>query len=279
MVSNPVGRMAMLAVTLCVALPASAQGVSPPLTVFSAGSAKGVLTAILARYRQETGETVVEVAGSAGLMLDRIEAGEAADVFVSANMGYARQLTREGKGTPTVVFALNQLCAIAVPGVGLTGGNIVDRLLDPNVRLGSSNPKNDPSGQYAFAVFDRADALHPGAAAILKAKDKIGGGAPVGAPVVKRNAAESMAARGVDMMVSFCSSSDATPDTSVTRVELPANLAVPVAFGMTVLTKAGDPARRAASDRLAAYLMSAPAQAILATYGFRPAGAVARDQL
>ena len=44
------------------------------------------------------------------------------------------------------MFARNRLCALAVPKVGLTSANFIDRLLDPTVKLGTSTPKADPSG-------------------------------------------------------------------------------------------------------------------------------------
>jgi ABC-type molybdate transport system substrate-binding protein len=50
-----------------------------------------------------------------------------------------------------------------VSRVGLTTANFLDRLIDPAVKLGTSTPKADPSGDYAWAMFRRADAVRPGA--------------------------------------------------------------------------------------------------------------------
>ena len=36
-------------------------------------------------------------------------------------------------------------------------------ILDPGVKLGTPTPRADPSGDYAFEVFRKADAIRPGA--------------------------------------------------------------------------------------------------------------------
>jgi molybdate transport system substrate-binding protein len=43
-------------------------------------------------------------------------------------------------------------------------------LLDANVKLGTSTPLNDPSGDYAWEVFRKADKLKPGAFSTLAKK-------------------------------------------------------------------------------------------------------------
>ena len=51
-------------------------------------------------------------------------------------------------------------------------------LLRADVRVGTSTPKADPSGDYAWALFRRADKVQPGAYAQLDAKAlKLTGGA------------------------------------------------------------------------------------------------------
>jgi len=65
------------------------------------------------------------------------------------------------------------------PPLWLTPANMLDRLLDPAVRLATSTPGADPGGDYAFAVFARAEAIRAGARAALEAKAQqlYGGGA------------------------------------------------------------------------------------------------------
>ena len=43
-------------------------------------------------------------------------------------------------------------------------------MLEKNVKVGTSTPKADPSGDYAFEVFRKADAVKAGAQAELEKK-------------------------------------------------------------------------------------------------------------
>jgi PBP superfamily domain len=111
----------------------------------------------------------------------RILRGEA-DVFASANMEHPEALARAGKVGPVVMFARNRLCALARPEVGVTADTLLDRLLDPAVTLGTSTPRADPSGDYAWEVFRRAEALRPGSQARLEAKARQLVGGPASPP-------------------------------------------------------------------------------------------------
>ncbi|MFD1381510.1 substrate-binding domain-containing protein [Fodinicurvata halophila] len=95
--------------------------------------------------------------------------GEAADVFASANMKHPQAIADE-RGGEVVAFARNRLCAIAQPDLEVTSDNLLDVMLRADVRVGTSTPKADPSGDYAFALFDKAEALQDGAAEKLKEK-------------------------------------------------------------------------------------------------------------
>jgi molybdate transport system substrate-binding protein len=253
---------------------AQAQPAEPPLVVYAAGSMTGALGAMLKRYTAETGRQTKLSVGPAGLMLDKIEAGDAVDVFVSANMAHPQRLTDEHKSTATVVFARNRICVTGRPALGLTRANLLSRLLDPKVRIGTSTPKADPGGDYAWTLFDKAGTVRAGAAEALKAKAKQVVGAKVEAPqpegAAPASALASMDRYGVDVMIGYCSGHTTRQDPSVTRVEVPPELAIPVDYGMTVITRSGDAARQAQAARLALYLMSPEAQAMMVPYGFIP---------
>jgi molybdate transport system substrate-binding protein len=270
--------MIRISVLLAIALPALASAAyaapteKPVLSVYAAGSTTGALGAMLKRYTAETGEVVTLKTGPAGLMLDRIEAGDPVDLFVSANMAHPQKLTDEGKATATVIFARNRLCVSALPAVGLTPANMLDRLLDPKIRIGTSTPKADPGGDYAWALFDRAEAARPGSGAVLKAKAQqiVGGKIETGASGPKLSAGQSMVQHHVDVTIGYCSSHDIEADPSVVKVVVPPKLSVPVDYGMTVLTRSADPIQREAAERLALFLLSPKAQSDMVPYGFIP---------
>jgi len=247
----------------------------PALTVYSAGSMAGALGAMLKRYTAETGRPVDLHTGPAGQLLQKIEAGDKVDLFVSANMAHPQKLTAAGKSTATVVFARNRICVAARPDVALTSANLLQKLLDPQVKIGTSTPRADPGGDYAWALFDKADTVRPGAGATLKAKAQQLVGGTGGLVVPKgQNAVEYfLAEHRVDVFVGYCSSHETTRDPGFDQVELPAALAIQADYGMTVLTTGTDSARREAADRLALYLMSPAAQAMMVPYGFTPVAA------
>jgi len=241
-----------------------------PVKVLAAGSLTGAMTAVIRLYKEKTGEEVQADFGPAGLLRERIEGGERADIFASANMAHPRALAGKGVATQPVVMARNRLCARARPELKLTTGNLLDRLLDPKVGLGTSTPKADPGGDYAWLMFARAEKVRPGAQAILEAKAQqlVGGRDSPPVPAGK-NAMEHFFDEGkVDISLGYCSSRVTTPDPRLASVQLPANLAVTADYGLSVLSTGK--ASRDAAFRFALFVMSPEAQSVISQYGFVP---------
>lgn len=255
---------ALLAFTIPAARGAEA------LTVFAAGSTGGALATIAHDYTAATGQPVKLVTGPAGLLLERIEGGARADLFISANLAHPRRLTAEGKAGPTVVFARNRVCVSARPDVGLTSAKLLDKLLDPGVKIGTSTPKADPGGDYAWLLFEKAGTLRAGATAVLEAKARqlVGGRSAPEVPAGANPVKYFMQTHVVDVFVGYCSSHDTQPDPAFVQVELPPELAIQADYGMTVLEGRHDEA----AWRFAMYLMSPAAQAVLPRYGFGAVG-------
>jgi molybdate transport system substrate-binding protein len=132
------------------------------LRVFGAGSLREVMAVIGGRYHEATGIAVINEFGPSGLMRERIEKGERVDLFASADLGHPLKLLHDGRATRVALFVRNTLCGVAVPKVGLTTANFIDRLLDPTIKLGTSTPKADPAGDYTWAMFRRIDVFRPG---------------------------------------------------------------------------------------------------------------------
>lgn len=264
----------LLAVVLCstVGTAWGQQAAGPAVTIYAAGSMSGALATITHQYTVESGQQINLVTGPAGLLLNRIEKSGGADIFVSANMAHPQRLTTEGKAAPTVVFARNRVCVAARPDVGLTTDNLLDKMLDPDIKIGTSTPKADPGGDYAWALFAKADSVRPGAKQILEAKAQqlVGGASAPQVPAGQNPVKYFLATRRVDMFIGYCSSHETKPDSSLAQVELPANLSISADYGMTVLELPQATGNRHAAYRLALYLMSPEAQEVLARYGFTP---------
>jgi molybdate transport system substrate-binding protein len=105
-------------------------------------------------------------------------------------MEHPQALAEAGKAGPMVLFARNRLCALARPELAVTADTLLDRMLDPDVTLGTSTPRADPAGDYAWDVFRRAEALRPGSQARLEAKARQLVGGP-GSPHPRRTGAST----------------------------------------------------------------------------------------
>jgi ABC-type molybdate transport system substrate-binding protein len=167
------------------------------------------------------------------------------------------------------VFALNQMCALAAPGFQASPDTLLDALLRPAVRVGTSTPRADPAGDYAWALFRRAEALKPGAQALLESKAlQLTGGADSPKPPPGRGTYAWVMDEGkADVFLTYCTNAVAA-QREVPRlgiVAVPEALQVSARYGLTWRVD-GDPA----AAQLAAFIQSAPAQSLLRQRGFGP---------
>ena len=79
-------------------------------------------------------------------------------------------------------------------------------MLDPAIKLGTSTPKSDPSGDYAWAVFRNIDRLRPGSFAVLERKAlQLVGGPSTPAPPADRSVYAALIADGqADLFLTYC---------------------------------------------------------------------------
>lgn len=127
----------------------------------AAGSLRAALTDVAKAFEAAGFGKVQAKFGASGLLKDEIASGAKAEVFASANMEHPQALAAGRRSGPVVLFARNRLCALARPGLELTPAALLDRMLDPQTRLGTSTPKADPSGDYAWEVFLSSQAAPP----------------------------------------------------------------------------------------------------------------------
>ncbi len=250
------------------ALVLSAAVHAEPLRIYAAGSLSGVVEDLVAASGLPATAVAPPVFGPAGLLRQRLESGEHADVFASADLAQPQRLVDAGQGGPVVPFARNRLCLVTRSALGVTPGTMLDRLLDPKLRLATSTPGADPGGDYAVAVFGRAEAARRGARATLegKAMQLFGGPAAMVPANGHTPGGAILLADKADALLYYCSSAAGilreVPDT--VSVALPPALAVDPVYGMLVL--GGNPD----AQRLALFTLSAPGQAILVRHGLLP---------
>src|SRR5215204_6302687 len=172
----------------------------------AAGSLRTALTEVAKDFEAAGFGKVQAKFGASGLLKDEIAAGAKAEVFASANMEHPQALAAEKRSGPVVLFARNRLCALTRPGLEVTSASLLDRMLDSSVKLGTSTPKADPSGDYAWEVFRKAEALKPGAYAALDAKAlKLTGSPEAPPPPAGRGAYEWLISEGrADLFLTYC---------------------------------------------------------------------------
>jgi molybdenum ABC transporter molybdate-binding protein len=235
------------------------------IVLFAAGSLREALSEIAAAG----GSAVDARFGPSGLLKDAIVGGARADIFACANMEHPRALSAAGLAGPVQCFARNRLCALVRPGLALASANLLAAMLDPAIKLGTSTPKADPSGDYAFAVFAKAEALRPGAKAALEKKAlRLTGAADSAAPPAGRNVYGWHVAEGhADIFLTYYTNVIAAQgeQSGQQAVMLPDALAVAADYGLTVLQ--GAPA---GAQAFARFILSDQGQTILAGHGFAP---------
>jgi ABC-type molybdate transport system substrate-binding protein len=136
-----------------------------------------------------------------------------------------------------------------------------------DVRLATSTPRADPSGDYAFEVFARAEACMAGMRALLekKALQLTGGPAsaqpPAGRSVYGWHLAEGRADIFLTYRTNAIVAQRENPGQQI--VPLPDALAVGADYGLTVMNDAS-----AAAHRFALFILSTEGQRVLAARGF-----------
>ncbi len=235
--------------------------------VFAAGSLRNAMAEIGQRAAT-MGIQIKPVFGGSGTLRERIEKGEKPDLLLSADMAAPLALAAQGRTfVPPVAFARNRMCLVARHALNLkavSAPGLVDSLLAKGVRLRTSRPVADPSGDYAMAMFDLMNKAHPGAAKALRDKAAQSWDLPVPTLTARQNAITALLeAKSIDVAVTYCS---ATPDLTkgtqdLDTVTVPASFDPQPVFGLALLSD------KAAAARLGLLLLSPPGQDALAAAG------------
>jgi molybdate transport system substrate-binding protein len=262
---------AALAFVITLSSMSAVSHAAEPVLLHAAGSLREALNEVAASYERVSGVKVIARYGASGTLREEIEHGAKAEVFAAANMEHPLALAKAGKSGPAALFARNQLCALARPGLSVDPGSLLDRMLEPPVKLGTSTPRADPSGDYAWEVFRKADFQRPGAYATLshKALQLTGAPSSVTAPV-GRNLYGMLVGQGrADLFLTYCTNALAAvrENPGQHMVALPDTLAVGADYGLTVTSTASP-----AAYRFAMYILSPDAQRILTSHGFAAPG-------
>jgi ABC-type molybdate transport system substrate-binding protein len=231
----------------------------------SAGSLKPAFTRLMADFTAASGVAVQAEFGASGTLREKILAGDATDIFTSANMEHPQAIAVARGGTAEP-FTRNRLCALTQPDLGLKPDTLLQTLLDSGYRIATSTPGADPAGDYALALFDKAENLVPGAARTLKDKALQLTGSPTSAkpPEGRSSYGYILEQKQADIFLTYCTNARvaAKEVPGLETVELPENLAIGADYGLIVMSDA--PGARKFAD----YILSRQGQAALESFGF-----------
>ncbi|STT16249.1 Molybdenum-binding periplasmic protein [Klebsiella pneumoniae] len=170
------------------------------LTLLAAGSLRSAFLPLVAHFQQHTGLAVDAQFGPAGLLRERIEAGAPCAVFASANAAHPQALLQAGLAQECQGFASNQLMLTARRSPDNDGLDWLALLSTPRLRLATSTPGCDPSGDYTWQLFARIEARYPGLGNAMagRAQQLVGGrdslsvppGEIAGAWLIRQNLAD-----------------------------------------------------------------------------------------
>ena len=259
--------MRTLLAALMIAVSSSAQAAE--LKVMAAGSLKDAFTAIFADFSKHYGHTFAPVYGPSGGLRERLQNGEAFDVFASAALPHAQMLTDAGISGPSMLFTKNALCVVTAADRALDTATLVETLLKPDIKIGTSTPVSDPAGDYTWEMFRKVDAMHPGAFdALSKRAQQLFGGPNTTTTVNGRpRPLVALDEHQIDLFIYYCSGAQqiARESAAYKSISLAAELVVGPEYGLTVSHKA-----QTGAAEFAIYLMSPQGQATLKSFGFIP---------
>src|ERR1700760_1815578 len=124
-------RAWLVALMMTVTTSASAADIR----VMAAGSLKDAFTAVFADFSKHYGGGFAPGYWPAGGLRERLQKGEAFDVFASAALPHAQVLTDAGISGPSIMFARNALCVVTEANRPLEPGNLVETLLKPEIKI------------------------------------------------------------------------------------------------------------------------------------------------
>jgi len=142
------------------------------MILYCAGSLSPVVQACLKDFHFPQSFEPLLCTGPAGLLREKLEASERFDLFISANKEHPDRLHKLRLAQKPQYLISNRLVAFVKDEIIPNSSGLLDYLLKDSTNLGISNPKADPSGDYALEFFAKTQFVKPGCEAILRNKAK-----------------------------------------------------------------------------------------------------------
>ncbi len=236
------------------------------LRLLAAGSLRAVWSPLVAAFEAQTGLKAITEFAPAGMLRQRIEQGERCDLFASANRLHPEMLMQQGVAQRTTIFAANTLCLTAKCDIVTESDNWFTLLLREDLRLATSTPQCDPSGDYTWQLFDNIEHQHIGVGEQLKRKARmlVGGHDSLPVPAGELAAKWLIEHQCAELFIGYRSYAPRLQQVSALQLfEIPAPYNVQAEYALAQISDAAQP--------FAAFLTSTSAQAILQAHGFQAA--------
>lgn len=226
------------------------------MRIFAAGSLRAVWQSLMACFQEKD---VLCDFGPAGLLRERIEAGEPCDFFASANMAHPQTLLDAGHAQSVAPFATNRLCLTVRADAVREGDDWLSLLTRPDLRIGTSTAGCDPSGDYTQQLFSRmGDA---GTRARERAVALVGGRDTLPLPAGSLAAEWLIGNDDTDVFIGYASYAPRLRlIETLTVVEIPEPYNPIAEYGFACLSDKGKP--------FADFLLTPEARLILCQHGF-----------
>lgn len=226
------------------------------MKILAAGSLRAVWQPLLACYQ---GQDITCDFGPAGLLRERIEAGEACDLFASANLAHPQALLDDGRALFISPFASNQLCLSVRAECAGEDDDWLTLLTRPALRIGTSTAGCDPSGDYTQQLFSRMGDI--GEDVRRRAEALVGGRDTLPLPAGCLAAEWLINHDYTDIFIGYASYAPRLRQRDTIKVvEIPAPFNPVAEYGFACITGQGRP--------FADFLLSPQAQLILWQHGF-----------
>lgn len=225
------------------------------MQILAAGSLKGVWPALMAYFPAPVDTRF----GPACLLRERIEAGESCDLFASASEDHPQTLLAAGRALAVMPFTSNRLCITVRSDCLLPGDDWFTLLTRDSLRIATSTPGTDPSGDYTQVLFSRMG--NAGEAVRQRALPLAGGRDSPVIPTGRLAAEWIIQADMADLFIGYASYRTVLSRAAgLTVLDIPAAVNPVARYACAVITPE--------AQRLATFLGSEQAKGVLRDAGF-----------
>ncbi|MCU6668209.1 molybdate ABC transporter substrate-binding protein [Enterobacteriaceae bacterium H4N4] len=225
------------------------------MRVLAAGSLRGVWPQLMAHFP----EPVNTQFGPAGILREQIEAGQSCDLFASANLAHPQALLATGRALAVASFASNKLCLTLRSDRLRDGDDWRALLMRADLRLATSTPGCDPSGDYTQELFTRMG--EAGESVRKRALALVGGHHSAAVPAGVLAAEWIIHSGQAEMFIGYASYANRLRQVAgLTIIDIPEPVNPRAHYAFAQLTARAQP--------LATFLQSQDAQRILRDAGF-----------